>query len=148
MRAHLEPAGEHERRRQDHERDEPEPPVEDEQPDDRGEQRQRVDDERRQPLRQDVRERVDVGGEARDDPAGLLLREVAQRQRRQVVEEVVAQAEHDVLADAREPAHERRLQHPREGVDAEVDDDVAREAAAVVRPHPVVDRVLHDQAAR
>ena len=37
-----------------------EPPVEDEEADDRGDQRERVDDERRQPLRQDVRERVDV----------------------------------------------------------------------------------------
>ena len=40
--------------------------------------------------------------------------EVAQRQRRQVVEEVLAQAEHEVLADAGEAADERRLQHPGE----------------------------------
>ena len=63
-----------------------------------GDQRQRVDDERRQPLREDVRERVDVGRQSRDDPAGLLLREVAERQPRQVVEQVLAQAENDVLA--------------------------------------------------
>ena len=145
VRAHLEPAGEDERRRQDHERDETEAPVEDEQADDRGEQRERVDDERGQPLREHVRERVDVGGEPRDDPARLLLREVAQRERRQVIEEVAAQAEHDVLADAGEPAHERRLQHPRERVDHQVEDHVAAEPCLVVALHALVDRVLHDQ---
>ena len=47
---HLEPATEHERRRQDHERDEPEPPVEHEEADDRRQDRERVDDESRQSL--------------------------------------------------------------------------------------------------
>ena len=134
VRANLEPAREDERRRQDHERDEPEPPVEHEQPDDRREERQRVDDERRQALREHIRQRVDVRGQARDDPARLLLREVAQRQRRQVVEEVAAQPEHDALADAGEAAHERRLQHPGERVDREVDDHVARQAATCRGP--------------
>ena len=78
MRLDLEPAGQDQRRRQDDERDEPEAPVEDEEAADRREQRQRVDDECRQSLREDVGEGVDVRGEARDDPAGLLLREVAQ----------------------------------------------------------------------
>ena len=41
MRAHLEPAREDERRRQDDERDEPEPPVEDEEPDHGADERQR-----------------------------------------------------------------------------------------------------------
>ena len=68
-----------------------------------------------------------------------------QRQRGQVVEEIFAQPEHDVLADAREPAHERRLQDPGECVDDEVDDDVAGEPRLVVRLHAVVDRVLDDE---
>ena len=83
-------------------RDEAEPPVEQEEAGDGGDQRQRVDDERRQALVEDVRERVDVARQPRDDPAGLLLREVAERQRGQVVEEVAAQLEHDALADAGE----------------------------------------------
>ena len=91
-------------------------------PTDRREQRQRVDDERRQPLREDVGERVDVRGEARDDPAGLLLREVAQRQLRQVVEEVFAAGRARRLWPTRgEAADERRLQHPGDRVDREVD---------------------------
>ena len=124
MRLDLEPAGQDQRRRQDHERDEPEAPVEDEEAADRREQRQRVDDECRQPLREDVGERVDVRGEARDDPAGLLLREVAQRELRQVVEQILAQAEHDALADRGEAADERRLEHPGERVDQQVEQDV------------------------
>ena len=118
VRAHLEPAREHERRRQDHERDEPEPPVEDEEADHGGDERQRVGDERRQSLREDVRDRVDVRREPRDDPAGALLGEVAERQRGQVLEEMLAQREHDRLADAREAADHRRREHPRGRVDA------------------------------
>ena len=122
-----------------------EAPVEDEEPDDRREQRQRVDDERRQALGEDVRERVDVRGDPGDDPAGLLLREVLQRQSGQVVEEVFAQSEHHVLADSREPAYERRLEDPGEGIDDEIDDDVPGQPGLVVRLHSVVDRVLHDE---
>jgi hypothetical protein len=60
--------------------DEAEPPVEDEQPADCRDQRQRVHDERRQTLVEDIRERIDVARQASDDPAGFLLREVAQRE--------------------------------------------------------------------
>ena len=60
VRADLEPARQDERRREDHEGDEPEPPVEDEEPDDGADERSEFDDERRQSLRQDVRDRVDV----------------------------------------------------------------------------------------
>ena len=54
-----------------------------------------VRDEGRHALREDVRDRVDVARQARDDPARLLLREVAEREAGQVVEEVAPQADHD-----------------------------------------------------
>jgi hypothetical protein len=96
-------------------------------------------------LREHIGERIDVGRQARDDPARFLLREVAERERGQVVEEILAQPEHHVLADARETADERRLHDPREPVDREIDEDVDPEPRLVVRAHAVVDRVLHDQ---
>ena len=61
------------------------------------------------------------------------------------LEEVLAQREHDALPNAREPANHGTREHPRGGVDAEVDDHVAREARDVAFLHPVVDRVLHEQ---
>ena len=100
VRAELEPARDQRSRRRDDERDEPEPPVEQEEAADRCDQREAVDDERRQTLVEDVRERVHVARQPGDDPARLLLREVAQRQRREVVEETAADLEDDLLADA------------------------------------------------
>ena len=73
------------------------------------------------PCESTSRDGVDVARQARDDPARLLLREVAERQPGQMVEEVAAQAEHDPLADAGEPADQQRLQHPARGGDDEVD---------------------------
>ncbi len=58
--------------------------------------------ERRQALRQRVRRSIHVAGQAGDDPAGALLGEVPKRQRRQVVEQVAAQAQHDPLTDHRQ----------------------------------------------
>ena len=54
-------------------------------------QREAVGDERREPLGEHVGERVDVAREAGDDPARSLLGEVAERERGEVVEEVLAQ---------------------------------------------------------
>ena len=76
VRAELEPAGHDDPGRGDDERDEAEAPVEQEEADDRCDERQAVDDERRQALVEHVRERVHVARQAGDDPAGLLLREV------------------------------------------------------------------------
>ena len=129
----LEPAREDERRRQDAERDQPEPPVGDEQRGDRGGQEDQARDERRHPLRERVRDGVDVARQARDDPAGLLLREVAEREPGQVVEEVAAQADHDPLADRGEPADEVALQDPARGGDAEIDRDDDHQVVLVAR---------------
>ena len=130
VRAPLEPARDDDPRRQHEQRDEPEAPVEQEQAADRGDERQRVHDERRQPLVEHVGERVDVARQARDDPARLLLREVPERERREVVEEVAPELEHHPLPDAGEHQPRRRAEDPRDDADRDVDRDVAREAAA------------------
>ena len=144
MRAALEPARDDDARRQDEQRDEPEPPVEQEEAADRRDQGERVDDERRQPLVEHVRERVDVARQARDDPARLLLGEVPQRERREVLEQVAAELEHDPLADRREHQPGRRAEEPRDDADRDVGDDVVREAAGVAGDDAVVDRVADD----
>ena len=65
-----------------------------------------------------------------------------------MVEEVFAQTEDDVLADTREPAYERGLQHPGECVDRQIHDYVAPEPRPVVVAHAVVDGVLDDEQRR
>ena len=80
-----------------------------------------VRDERRHALREHVGDGVDVARQARDDPARLLLREVAKRESRQVVEEVAPEPDHDRLADRGEPADEHGLEDPADGGDGEID---------------------------
>jgi len=65
-----------------------------------------------------------------------------------VVEKVLAQPEHDILADARETADEGCLHDPGEPVDREIDEYIDPEPRLVVCAHAVVDRVLHDQERR
>ena len=149
VRANLEPARQDERRRQDHERDERQPPVVDEERDQRRRQEDHVRDERGEALGEDVRERVDVARQPRDDPARPLFGEVAQRERGQVVEEVAAEAEHDRLPDSGERADEEAGEQPPAEVDERVDDDDVRQEALVVADDAVVDRVAdEDPAAR
>src|SRR6516225_6846041 len=62
-----------------------------------------------------------------------------------MLEQVAAQAEHDVLADARQAPHQRRGEDPRRGVDRDVQHDRLRQAGVVVLEHPLVDRVLDDE---
>ena len=73
VRGALEPAGKDDGRRKNDERDQAETPVGDDQRDHRRRQEDQVRDERRHPLRERVRDRVDVARQARDDPARLLL---------------------------------------------------------------------------
>ena len=124
VRGRLEPAGDDDPGRQHDQRHDAEAPVEQEQAADRREQRERVDDERRQALVEHVGDRVDVARQPRDDPAGLLLREVAERERGEVVEEVAAQVEHDLLADAGQHQPRRRAEHPGRRPDGDVEHHV------------------------
>ena len=147
MRRALEPAGQDERERHRAEHDEAESPVGDQQGDHRGRQQHEVRDERRHALREDVRDGVDVARQPRDDPARLLLREVAQREAGQMVEEVAPQPDHHALADAGEPADEDGLEDPADAGDDEVDDDDRRQVVLVAGADAVVDRVADEQPA-
>ena len=99
------------------------------------------------PCERTSRDRVDVARQARDDPARLLLREVAQREPGQVVEEVAAQPEHHPLAEPGEAADQHGLEHPAARRDAEVDRDDHRQVVLVARGDALVDRAAHEQPA-
>ena len=99
------------RRRDAHQRDhgagrEREPPVEDEQDDRRAEERQRVLDEARDAVRDELVDRLDVVRQPADDHAGPVALVEAEREPLQVREEADAQVGEDPLAD---PAGEVRL---------------------------------------
>ena len=147
VRDPLEPPRDHDAGREHAQRDEPEAPVEQEETGDGGDERQRVDDQRRQSLVEDVRERVDVAVQARDDPARLLLREVPQRKRGEMVEEVASKLEHDPLADAREPEPGQRAEHPRRSVDTDVREHREQQPVFVSGANAVVGRVLDQKPA-
>ena len=147
VRRRLEPPRDDDAGRQDDQRDDPESPVENEQPDDRGHERHGVDDQRCQPLVEHVRERVDVARQPRNDPARLLLREVPQGEGGEVLEEVATEIEHDLLSDPREHQPRRRPDDPGGGPDSDVEDDVGGEARQVVGLDAVVDRIADDRPA-
>ncbi len=110
-------------------------------------ERQDVADERREALREHVGERIDVVRDARDDPARALLREVALRERREVLEEVLAQPQDDQLAELRQAEDEERADEPGRRVGADVDRDVEIEPPGVLGADAVVDRVADEQPA-
>ncbi len=143
----LEPAREHERRRQDHHRDKAQPPVDHEEHDHGRRQEHDVRDEGRQALGERVRDRVHVAGHPGDDPARPLLREVAQRERRQMVEEVAAQAEDDALADPRKTSDQHELAQPADQVHEQVRDHDDGQRVLVALGDAVVDRGPDEQPA-
>ena len=97
-----EPAAREEHRRHDHEHAERELPRQHEDHDDRADEQEDVLDEQHEALRDQLLHRVDVGGHAGDDPAGLLGLEVVERQRHEVAEQPVAHAAQEALADPRD----------------------------------------------
>ena len=99
------------RRREAHQRDdgagrEREPPVEDEEDDRRADQRQRVLDEARDAVGDELVDRLDVVREPADDHAGAVALVEAEREALEVLEEAHAQVGEDPLAD---PAGHVRL---------------------------------------
>src|SRR5207247_904484 len=70
-----------------------------------------------------------------------------EREARQMVEEVLAQAEHHPLAEPCEPADQPALEHPADGRDAEIDQHYHRQVALVAGADPLVDRVPDEQPA-
>ena len=92
--------------RQDRHRREREPPVEEEEDDRRADEGQRVLDEARDAVRDELVERLDVVREPADDHAGAVPLVEAEREPLEVAEERVAQVGEDALA---RPAGEVRL---------------------------------------
>ena len=130
--------------RQDRHRREREPPVEEEEDDRGADQRQRVLDEARDAVGDELVERLDVVREPADDHAGAVPLVVAEREPLQVAEERVAQVGEDALAG---PAGEVRLR--RRGRDrGEARDDEERDDPAervqVAAADAVVDRELRE----
>ena len=144
-RAPLEATRDHDRRRQHDERDHAEPPVVDEQRGDGCREQHAVGDEGREALRQHVGDRVDVARQPGDDPAGALLGEVAQRERREVVEQLAAQSEHHLLAQTRHPPDDEAEQDEPGERHGDVRRGGERQHLVVARHDPAVDRRAHEQ---
>ena len=102
VRDPAEPAAREVHRRHDDQHAERELPRHQHDDDDRADEQEDVLDEQHEALRDELLHRVDVGGHARHDPAGLLGLEVVERQRHQVIEQAVAQLAQERLADARD----------------------------------------------
>ena len=109
-----------------------EPPVEDEERRSGRRQLSEFGDERREPLREDVRERVDVARQPRDDPAGALLARSSAARARQVLEEVARAARARSPWPSRRGRGSGRAQDPAGRVDRDVDDDDRARGALVV----------------
>ena len=98
--------GRDDERRQDRHRREREPPVEEEEDDRRADEGERVLDEARDAVGDELVERLDVVRQAADDHAGAVPLVEAEREPLEVAEERVAQVGEDALA---RPAGEVRL---------------------------------------
>lgn len=141
--ARGEEGGDAEHRRNDRVADEREPPVEQQHGDEDADERQERAEELRQPLRQELIERVDVAQQARHQVADRPLVEPRQRQPLQVREQPLAQRRQQVLAGGADAAHLRALAERGHDVDAEEDRHRAAEAAGVVAGDVVVDGAAH-----
>jgi hypothetical protein len=114
----------------------------------RADERQRGAEQRHDPVRDELVERLDVVGQARDEHAGLAAREEGDRQRLQVREQLDAQVLQHALADPPDQVRLRVGRAPVEqrGEDERDDDEVQR--AGVARHDPVVDRQLRQRRRR
>ncbi len=90
-----------------------EPPVEEEEDDHRTEEHQRVLEEARDTVRDELVERLDVVRKAGDDGPGAVSLVVAERESLEMGEEPLSKVGQDPLPD---PAREVRLRHAREPV--------------------------------
>ena len=140
-------------RRDAHERDhderrEREAPVEHEEQDRGAEEGERVLDEARDPVGDELVDRLDVVRQPADDHARAVPLVEAEREVLEVVEEVVAQVGQDALAD---PAGEVGLDvahAPAQEAEEQEGADDPPELAEVVLADPVVDRVLGEERRR
>ena len=131
--------------REDGERREREPPVEEEEDDRRAEEHERVLDEARDAVGDELVERLDVVREPRDDRAGAVALEVAEREPLEVAEEPLAQVGEDPLADparqyvCAELATQLRTPATRNAATIQPSD------GEVVADDPLVDRELREE---
>ncbi len=144
-RADPEDGGRDRHRRHHAEGREGEAPVEVEEDRGRADEDQRVLDERRDAVRDQLVEGVDVVGQAADDHAGAVPLVVAERQALEVLEELVAEVGEDPLA---RPAREVGLRRARcevgEAGDHEEGDDDGQ-GVEVALPDAVVQRHLRQE---
>ena len=137
--AHPKDRGRHGHRRDDGQRREREPPVEQEEDDRRADEQERVLDERRDAVRDQLVERVDVVRQPADDHACPVALEVAERQALEMAEEPVAKVGEDPLTG---PAGEVRLRRGSDKVRdprGDEEDDDRRQRLEVPLADPVVD---------
>ena len=131
--------------RQDRQRREREPPVEDQDEHDRGaDEEQGVLDEAGDAVGDELVERFDVVRDPADDRAGAVALEEAEREPLQVREQLVAQVGEDALPDPARLVGLGRRQHERRDAGSEERDDDQRQRVQVLLPDPLVDGELRE----
>ena len=126
VRARAEPGGRERHEREDDERREREAPVEQEEHDDGPDEDERVLDEARDAVGDELVERLDVVRDPADDRAGAVALVVAEREALEVAEELDAQVGERPLADpAREVGLRAREDERGDAGGEEGDDDDA-----------------------
>ena len=144
VRARPEPGGREAHQREDDQRREREPPVEEEEHDYRSREDEGVLDEAREAVGDELVERLDVVRDAAHRRAGAVALVVAEREALQMVEQPDPQIGQTALAD---PAGEVRLrarEHERGDAGDEERDHDDRERLQVAVRDPVVDRELRE----
>ena len=142
VRAAAEP-GRHERHRHEHgQRRERQPPVEEEEDDRGAEQEERVLDQARDAVGDELVERLDVVRDPADDHAGAVALVEAEREPLEVAEELVAQVGEDALAGPAGQVGVGGGEREREQRRAEEEEDDLRQPAEVAAADALVDREL------
>ncbi len=148
VRAAAEPGGDERHRHEHGQRRERESPVEEEEDDGGSEQEQRVLDQARDAVGDQLVECLDVVGDPADDHAGAVALVEAEREPLQLAEELVAKVGEDALAGP--PGQIRVGGGEGEGEQrrGEEQDDDLRQPAEVAGADPLVDRELRQVGRR
>ncbi len=142
VRAAPEPGRDERHRDQDGQRREREPDVEEEEDDGGAEQEQRVLDQARDPVGDELVERLDVVRDPADDHAGAVALVEAEREPLQMPEELVAQVGQDPLAHPARQVRVRGGEGERDDGRADEEDDDPGQPVQVEVFDPLVDRQL------
>jgi hypothetical protein len=128
--------------REDGERGERELPVEREEDGGRADEDEAVLEEARDPVRDELVQRLHVVGQAADDDAGAVPLVEAEREALEMPEEHVAQVGEDPLAGPAREVGLRRARRPVEDAGHEEGGDHDDERAVVLLAHAVIEREL------